>query len=693
MSKSGESTKGVDESPIRVGKGLPDSRPKEIRRLLDHLRFGRYDELFLESQVLLEDLDVSVERSDVLDIRSAARAWGYVYEGLVKRGQGQSPRAMDAYASAKELIGAGGLTANYSRIERVRAYGHLMEYVIDRDTAHLERAVDAVGEAKARAIDLRREPGMEEHLVIRQLLECGTVRAEVALALGDPMTADRNIEENMPAVAIWELDRWNREAHRCVEALQYAYLNFEDVGEIEARFAVGYDRLEELNIAFDCAWYALHMGIRVGGQRWLEKARSGFRRLGNERLERVASELLEPRTVAIGVSQVERRRRLMEKIHGACALDPEADLLLVGEALEEAVEQLVDFVEVSTESVLIEGESGTGKSRLARIAHFVSGQYRTGSFERSQLNIGIDLVESAFFGHSKGAFTGANSERPGHFAKACGGTLFVDEVDKVSMEIHDKFLMAFDDGTYRRVGDGKQFQVGNTLMIFGASSSIQQLVDDGKMRRDHQYRFSQNGRIVVPSLRENGQLLAALARRFAAIYSERRGARIEVMPSALSVLGSRDWPGNVRELKTFMNRAVLVAVQRGENAITRDIVTRAFEQHDRQMLKKSAGEATSGMNASLMAQAMGRYPAFGQLAAFFAGSSALPVKLDELKKELSGEAVRHAESIVGPSSTDVGKFLGVTGSAIIQRRSDGQRKKKVRKVPGSGEADIVESNH
>lgn len=685
MSGPRQTRKKGDESPIRVGKGLDDSRPEECSRLLDHLRFGRYDEVLSESEALLADLGVTAETTLVPDIRAAARASFYRYEVFVKRGQGMLPSSIDAYTHAKELIGPAGLTANFSRIERVLAYSHLMEYVIDGDRSHLDRALEAVGNAEARALELRNEPDMDENLVIRQLLECGTVRAEVALALGDPMTADRYILENMPAISIWEIDSWNKQAHRCVEALQYAYLHFDDADEIEARFRVGFDRLEELNIAFDCAWYALHMGIRTGERKWYERARSGFFRLGNTRLESLAAEALRPRTVAIGLSLGERRKRLLEKIGLASAQDPKADLLLVGESLEAAVEQVCDLVEASKEPVLIEGESGTGKTKVSRLAHYVSGQYRTGKFLRVQLNLGTELVGKAFFGQSKGAFTGANQAETGIFGQAAGGTLLVDEIDKVSIEIHDQFLMPFDDGKFRRVGDGKEFEITNTLLLFGSSTSIQRLVDEGKMRPDLQYRIAQGGRVVMPPLRENGQLLAALARRFAATISEKRGMRLEVMPAALRVLGYRQWPGNIREFRAYMVLAVSVASQRGENAITRDVAVQALEIHDQQMLEQSAVAVALGSDMSQLAAAMTRNPAFREWAKFLSGKSALTVKFDDLRAELAREAIRHAESVVGTRRIAVAEFLGISESAIQQRRD------KEKKRRGLGEAENVES--
>ncbi|MGQ9592076.1 MAG: sigma 54-interacting transcriptional regulator, partial [Planctomycetota bacterium] len=208
--------------------------------------------------------------------------------------------------------------------------------------------------------------------------------------------------------------------------------------------------------------------------------------------------------------------------------------------------------------VLIEGESGTGKDLVARAIHFNS-PHRQGRFVSESCGALTEtLFESELFGHVRGAFTGAVSDRKGLLEMADGGTLFLDDVEDLSPAIQQKLLRALAEKEVRRVG-GRESRRLDVRLVAASSQDLAELVRKGRFRRDLFYRL--NGILVrLPPLRERKEDIPLLVEHFASEFAEKAGAGPRAFhASALRALLGHDWPGNVRELKHLVERTLLVA--------------------------------------------------------------------------------------------------------------------------------------
>jgi DNA-binding NtrC family response regulator len=210
-------------------------------------------------------------------------------------------------------------------------------------------------------------------------------------------------------------------------------------------------------------------------------------------------------------------------------------------------------------TVLITGESGSGKERIARLLHDESTR-AAGPF--IAVNCGAiteTLLESELFGHTRGAFTGATADRPGLFEAANGGTLLLDEVGEVSAGMQVKLLRALQEREIRRVGENKDRRI-DVRVLAATNRDLAQCVAGGSFRQDLYYRL--NGvLLVIPPLRERVAEIEPLARTFmaeAAARSPRQRAPA-LSPQAVAALKAHTWPGNIRELRNCLERAVLLA--------------------------------------------------------------------------------------------------------------------------------------
>jgi transcriptional regulator with PAS, ATPase and Fis domain len=209
-------------------------------------------------------------------------------------------------------------------------------------------------------------------------------------------------------------------------------------------------------------------------------------------------------------------------------------------------------------TVLITGESGSGKERVARLLHENSTR-AAGPFVA--INCGAiteSLLESERFGHARGAFTGASQDRPGLFEAAHGGTLLLDEVGEVSAAMQVKLLRALQEREIRRVGENKNRSV-NVRVVAATNQDLGQRVTDGGFRQDLYYRLKVI-ELHLPSLRERRDDILPLARVLLASNALRMQRKVEGMtPAVADQLLRHDWPGNVRELGNAMERAVALA--------------------------------------------------------------------------------------------------------------------------------------
>ena len=220
--------------------------------------------------------------------------------------------------------------------------------------------------------------------------------------------------------------------------------------------------------------------------------------------------------------------------------------------------ELVGQVAPTSASVLITGESGSGKDFVAQTLHDLSSRADAPFIAVNCPAIPETLLESELFGHERGAFTGALTERPGLFEHAAGGTLFLDEITEMSPTLQAKLLRVLETRKFRRVG-GREERLSDLRVLAATNRDPDDSVRDGRLREDLYYRLNVF-HIQVPPLRERREDIAPLAARFTATFAEQNDRPVEGLSNeALTALESYDWPGNVRELRNAIERAVVLA--------------------------------------------------------------------------------------------------------------------------------------
>jgi DNA-binding NtrC family response regulator len=210
-------------------------------------------------------------------------------------------------------------------------------------------------------------------------------------------------------------------------------------------------------------------------------------------------------------------------------------------------------------TVLIGGETGTGKELGARAVHYLSARASKPFIAVNCGALADSLVESELFGHERGAFTDARQASPGLISEAEGGTLFLDEVDTLSLKAQASLLRFMQDGTYRRVG-GTQTRSTDVRLIAASNANLDELVKTRQFRRDLLYRLKVLP-LVMPPLRERGGDVVELAEAFLQRLNHQYGAQTVLKrfdPGFLSALQHYSWPGNVRELEHFVQREYLM---------------------------------------------------------------------------------------------------------------------------------------
>ena len=217
----------------------------------------------------------------------------------------------------------------------------------------------------------------------------------------------------------------------------------------------------------------------------------------------------------------------------------------------------VETVAPTDSAVLIRGETGTGKELLARAIHNLSERRERTLVKINCAAIPTGLLESELFGHEKGAFTGAIAQRIGRFELANKGSLFLDEVGDIPLELQPKLLRVLQEQEFERLGSTRTQRV-DVRLIAATNSDLEQLVADKKYRSDLYYRLNVFP-ITIPPLRERAEDIPTLARFFAQKYARRLKKRIEAISAeAMAALVGYHWPGNVRELEHFIERAVIL---------------------------------------------------------------------------------------------------------------------------------------
>lgn len=220
--------------------------------------------------------------------------------------------------------------------------------------------------------------------------------------------------------------------------------------------------------------------------------------------------------------------------------------------------ELIDHISSTATTVLIQGETGTGKEQLARAVHDASAQHRSGPFIAINCAaIPETLLESELFGHEKGSFTGATTQRKGRFEMANGGTLFLDEVGDIPSVMQIKLLRVLQERKFERIGGSETIE-SDFRLIAATNQPLAKLVSQNKFREDLYYRLNVV-QIELPPLRDRPEDIALLTTHFTQKYARPGHAPAQVTPEAMDLLLNFSWPGNIRQLENAIERACITA--------------------------------------------------------------------------------------------------------------------------------------
>ena len=320
----------------------------------------------------------------------------------------------------------------------------------------------------------------------------------------------------------------------------------------------------------DCMGISLYLDGELWGALTLDTLTAGtFDRDAREQLQRLALTA----AAAVRMTRLEQDMRALRLARqGAPAPLGER---LEGEILGQSTQlkRLLHELDVVADSelpVLLTGETGVGKDLFARRLHQCSPRRNQSLVQVNCAALPESLAESELFGHVKGAFSGADSARPGRFEAADGGTLFLDEVGELPLGIQAKLLRTLQNGEIQRLGEDKPRKV-NVRVIAATNRQLHDSVRDGHFRADLYHRLSVYP-VPIPPLRERGGDVLVLAGHFLELNRTRLGVRsLRLSPASELALCQYDWPGNVRELEHVISRAAIKALSRG--AAREDIIT------------------------------------------------------------------------------------------------------------------------
>lgn len=232
------------------------------------------------------------------------------------------------------------------------------------------------------------------------------------------------------------------------------------------------------------------------------------------------------------------------------------DQIVGNSASLERVLAEVERVAPTDSTVLVVGETGTGKELIARAIHNISPRCGRPFVKVNCAAIPIDLLESELFGHEKGAFTGAIAQKAGRFEMAHTGTLFLDEIGDLPLALQPKLLRVLQEQEFERLGSGRTHRI-NVRVVAATHRDLAEMAACNEFRSDLYYRLNVFP-VLMPPLRERRDDIRQLVLHFVGVFSRRMGKRIEEIPqTTMNAFSTYDWPGNVRELQNLVERAVI----------------------------------------------------------------------------------------------------------------------------------------
>ncbi|GIX08165.1 MAG: acetoacetate metabolism regulatory protein AtoC [Candidatus Poribacteria bacterium] len=338
--------------------------------------------------------------------------------------------------------------------------------------------------------------------------------------------------------------------------------------------------------------------------------------------------------VVLTLKKAEEREQLRSQVASLQAeLTRRTDREVVAESpAMRKVMELASRVAPHSTTVLITGESGTGKEVVARAIHRMSPRKDRRFVAVNCGAIPENLLESELFGHARGAFTGAASDKPGLFEEADGGTLLLDEIGELPLELQVKLLRVLQEGEVRRVGEAKTRRV-DVRVLAATARDLEADVRQGRFREDLYYRINVV-RIHLPPLRQRPEDVEALTRLFLEHASQRSGRALTLTPAAMAALKAHPWPGNVRELENALERA---AVLSADGRITpAELWPEGAES--------SGGTGRAG-----------------------ASSAAGPATLREALEQATREAIQRALDACGGNRAQAARLLGISQRALFYK--------------------------
>jgi formate hydrogenlyase transcriptional activator len=327
----------------------------------------------------------------------------------------------------------------------------------------------------------------------------------------------------------------------------------------ETRFRETFPELSSVGVRSYAAFPLSTAGGRYGTlgfgsrtPRWETKRDAGF-------FSRVAQ------LIALAVERRDLRRELHQARRGPQQRRPEIELqeppldaIIGSSAALRGVLNSAAIVAQTDATVLITGETGTGKERIARAIHLMSSRKENAFIKLNCAAIPTGLLESELFGHEKGAFTGAVSQKVGRLELADKGTLLLDEVGDIPLELQPKLLRVLQDQEFERLGGTKTMRV-NVRILAATNKDLEQAVNEKHFRGDLFYRLHVFP-LHVPALHERREDIPLLVRHFVKRYAARLNKRIDLIPDeAVEAMMEWEWPGNIRELENFIERSVILS--------------------------------------------------------------------------------------------------------------------------------------